>query len=858
MGKNQGIRITIDGACNTGKTLLMSAFAEFLREKGFTNITQLCDGGVVLGPQAIENLALVGQDNLSRYEDGSRFCDKQIVFVERMTSRTTKWKPMPEFIQGSVRTLPDSQVAFEMTNRVESSVRLRDYGNILEHFEKVCVLFDTDFRKAEGGQLAKEFTFSTSPMAEDGRLVVDAFFVRVDHKPVANEDFDRILRVTNDHVYVRANRKLQNSSLSGAHASAGTQVALFPKPDMGLLMTDNPAVSENGIAISPETLKLFKLRKYPNARLNWSEGRYPLNVYGRDAGNKIDVLFQFGGLAKVMADPELKTRVIEYLQARYPYDTEYVLEAPAITLHETVHPVTGETHGQMLARMTRACPMQLFEGVGGIDLLKLPEDLIYEQFIGVRWKNEAELNAQGKRMATVLEFKHQGVRIMPNLTEPTTQPGAAVVNAKLGYFQNGVADVSSAVPEGDSASIVEQLRLAGHHELMQKFTLHDFVNISNDEAQQQKWNDKRRKFINRGTDREFHEVKFLAEFYSAEGVSDVQPYIGQLIEALHQCRPEVLAYVTYPTGRWLEQDRKLVTQAELDRYPGIGGVDSTAQVVRSASGEVLQVFVPMKIPTAWSELDVATSYPKSEMVLRNVAKALMAVSDAGLIQPDRFWQASSAGALLLNEADPILELTTSLCRRGYRQFFDEHKLTRFDVIDRDKEGVWYDRARETTEPSNPYQVMMEVLICRKDQESVTEEVHDLVRQALYNFDPLIFLMRKVKNAGFSGACASSADPELAVQMAEIQKKEILNPKPVPAYFGGVTDSSRQSDSIDGALGYHPPEAGQIEGAYVWKSQDMSEVLLTPIIKSEPTLSENKNLFRVAESGNGKIPFPPEE
>lgn len=124
-----GIRVTIDGGCYTGKTILMSALAALLEQCGIPadQVVQLNDShedARLKGPEAIEFLKNAIANGLWK--------NNKIVFVERVVPRHMLsendgyWNAMPEPAMCNARGLPRSQVSFEMTNQPSKTVRIPD------------------------------------------------------------------------------------------------------------------------------------------------------------------------------------------------------------------------------------------------------------------------------------------------------------------------------------------------------------------------------------------------------------------------------------------------------------------------------------------------------------------------------------------------------------------------------------------------------------------------------------------------------------------------------------------------------------------------------------------------------------
>lgn len=535
----KGIRITIDGAANTGKTLLAYAFSEFLRQNGVEDeqISFFNDG---MPPreecQSILETAIAN----------GVFKDTEFAFVERQVGRPylvsqENDKPVGTLLStyldaGAVRRKYAKQHMFNQMNKdpeVQERMQVEEIKRqalldemlkdpqlavLLNEFRIVSVDLLLDYQDAFLGYRKEVFPDN------DALPTIDVFIGRWDNKPVTTEDVVRLYTALKPQFpEIHLTRKLQNSGISGAHAPGYGSTPLFnPKAHSALTQAGRDALqamtSEQVRASSPilETLPEFT-------------GIVRGRPWGADNGDHNGEL-----------------------ESGYIY-------------RQQIHPLTGETRDQMLVRATPYVRTAHLGGHLAQDYSNLPADLTFDNKCGIRWKTTAEMAQLQAEVDAVFEQAHDAPLTMSK-------------EYQLAVYAGLPAQDQTRLKNGEFGELlVVQLRLAGHSELMQKFTLHDFINISDDEVQQRKWNGKRMHFINRGTDREFHKVKFLAEFKPADGVTDVQPYIGQLVEAVHQCRPEVLAYVTYPTGRWIEQNRKLVNQAELDQYPGIGSVDSMTE-----------------------------------------------------------------------------------------------------------------------------------------------------------------------------------------------------------------------------------------------------------------------------------------
>jgi hypothetical protein len=143
----QGIRITIDGACNTGKTILMQAFAAFLQQHGIAaaQITQLNDTCEAARKDGEEAFQLLDSAVSEGVWESTKF-----VFLERMVPRHAlnendgDWNAMPDLSNHPIPetpafSLPRSQIAFEMTNyHVPFSGKLHGHDSSTPLFNKTA------------------------------------------------------------------------------------------------------------------------------------------------------------------------------------------------------------------------------------------------------------------------------------------------------------------------------------------------------------------------------------------------------------------------------------------------------------------------------------------------------------------------------------------------------------------------------------------------------------------------------------------------------------------------------------------------------------------------------------------------
>lgn len=412
--RKKEIRITIDGPCFAGKTLLAHAFSEFLRQNGVedSQISFFNDG---MPAEADRDQIL--QNALAN----GIFKETEFAFVERVVPRSssvagqTAWSAKPE-----------------------------KYSTVFVNFDHI----NMEMGRFEPPKFNMPGHW---PSRRDGTLVPNRALVKV-------VDTLRLRKGT---------REILGQQLQHGEA-VNSAAALLPHKPVTDMIRDAEIRQEAGEQLDEGILNFLELAE--------AFGTY------NEATSKIDPLFRFGGLNKVMADPELRKQAIAYLQAKHPIDleapisTEYLdrlVEGLAEPRPESeanfggvvlghpsknpepdqasvrtvepdlpvlcaklwqnngdhngelesgykyrmqIHPRTGETRDQMVVRATPFIKQREVDGQLFMDYSNLPEDLVFDPQCGVRWYTQEELAVEGKRYASALEFKHHGLRVVPNLT----------------------------------------------------------------------------------------------------------------------------------------------------------------------------------------------------------------------------------------------------------------------------------------------------------------------------------------------------------------------------------------------------------------------------------------------------------
>ncbi|BDD79600.1 hypothetical protein [Burkholderia phage FLC9] len=139
---------------------------------------------------------------------------------------------------------------------------------------------------------------------------------------------------------------------------------------------------------------------------------------------------------------------------------------------------------------------------------------------------------------------------------------------------------------------------------------------------------------------------------------------------------------------------------------------------------------------------------------QRVADQMKYVAPPSRLQAPIVFQQTSPVAGLLGSLDPSLLFQHLMLNRGYEELWKEHRIHLLP-INREKDGDWYDEIRAKHEPENVSQCWALVTMARIDGESVTPEDHHVMKKACQDYDPLIFVLIKIKNASISGAHVSS-------------------------------------------------------------------------------------------------------
>lgn len=459
--KNKQMRITIDGPSNTGKTMLAWKIAEFLQTCGVSgdNIAFFNDNGTQINdPAEIER-------RLNSALSGGMWQHTDFAIVERAVAPSRSpigdaWAAKPEVYSPIFRNM--THVNLEMGRTPEQATPTladRDYVN-------KWVAPGVDFDPQSG------------PAVKLNEGESERFVLGMDTPAPPTEALKRAmerlnLRKGTQKAFIEQILRAEKPGAVAVNSAAG----LLPHKPLDEMTTEAEGrkAGDEGDEILDTFIGLGKLRAI-------NAGPY----------SKVDPLMRFGGINRIMADPELKARVIEYLEQSSPFDLESSFDpSKAVPVDGTVHsdsdvsqslatmlvfadqmaglknqavhcgtvlgtplgrnngdhngeletgykyqreihPVTGETRDQMLMRAEPFIKAITVRGHVLLDYSGLPRDLVFDQQCGVRWQTEEELARIGMRYPNVLEFKYNGVRLMPNLTEPTTQPGVQVVRSASG------------------------------------------------------------------------------------------------------------------------------------------------------------------------------------------------------------------------------------------------------------------------------------------------------------------------------------------------------------------------------------------------------------------------------------------
>jgi hypothetical protein len=502
--KNKQMRITIDGPSNTGKTLLAWKIAEFLQTCGVSgeNITFFNDNAEQINdPLEIER-------RLNSGLSGGMWQHTDFAIVERAVAPSRSamgqaWAAKPEVYSPVFRntahvnlemgrtpehyTSPplaeELKSAMERLNLREGTqkafieqiltgahlpgaVAVNTAANLLTHKPVLDMIANADGRK-EGNE-ARDEILDTFLGLGALRAIDAGPFTKVD--PLMR--FGGINRIMADpELKARVIEYLEQSSpfdlessfdpSKAVHVSTladladeGREEALVRTElsERGLIPTTLAEVRE-WLGATGKVAPTVRLSTVYTMRAGWDKLRLELAINSGDMSDAaLDIaktVFWSGALAfdqKLQRNEAAMSShcgtVLGTPLGRNNGDHNGELET-GYKYQREIHPVTGETRDQMLMRAQPFVKTAHVREHVLLDYSDLPRDLVFDQQCGVRWQTEEELARIGMRYPNVLEFKHQGVRLMPNLTEPTTQPGKEIVNAKPSYSRNGVADVSS-------------------------------------------------------------------------------------------------------------------------------------------------------------------------------------------------------------------------------------------------------------------------------------------------------------------------------------------------------------------------------------------------------------------------------
>jgi hypothetical protein len=426
--KNKQMRITIDGPSNTGKTMLAWKIAEFLKLCGVAgeNITFFNDNAEQISdPAEIETRINSG---LSR----DMWQHTDFAIVERAIAPSGSamgdaWAAKPEVYSPVFRNMThvDMEMGRWQPMRISYPGSEWSSAEVMECHYGLGREINVQSMTAE--QVA------TAGLSEDG-VVRDLQDVRDQlHarglEPTTLQDVREWLNSTG--------KVVPAVSVSTIYAMRDNWDALRLQ-----LTTLGEPMSEGALSIARTVLwgnaLSFDqaLRRTPLGH-TWAE---PLVEEG--LSSMLRYAGMMGQLKEAALHPELTIADGEAAVSYSGTVLGHPVSIPARRLHSygnytpeelakykpQVHPTTGETREQMYERSAAGREAKMNDdGQVGISFKGLPRDLVFDPRCGVRWYTEEELAKEGMRYPNVLEFKHSGARLMPNVTEPTTQPGAQIV-----------------------------------------------------------------------------------------------------------------------------------------------------------------------------------------------------------------------------------------------------------------------------------------------------------------------------------------------------------------------------------------------------------------------------------------------
>lgn len=238
--------------------------------------------------------------------------DSQRVFQGRSEAKQVMFGKMARYV-APPSTLQEPTQFWETSRAAQllkagyPEVALRDamvpYGIVhlwRDHWVSIQLI-----ERAESGDWYDEWR-AKSDLDNAYQCWVDVCIGRKDGESVTEENYELLKKACRDFdPLITVARKVKNSSISGAHVSVSTP--LF-----------NPAAYSKLAEVGRQAMLDVPIADIVQTDLE------SLRSIAVNGPNKLDPLFRFGGINKVMADPELRKQAIAYLQSKHPYDTEYV------------------------------------------------------------------------------------------------------------------------------------------------------------------------------------------------------------------------------------------------------------------------------------------------------------------------------------------------------------------------------------------------------------------------------------------------------------------------------------------------------------------------------------------------------
>jgi hypothetical protein len=416
------IRITIDGFCGTGKTLLAFAFADFLKQNGIEDaqITFLNDSGIQF--EEAEGRRIIEEAVAHNF-----WKDTEFVFVERNTPRPfiaegvsenpRRWKAKPDqytpifsnqehidYEMGRGQPMTDEPHGFSTAEVMERHyglgsaklpAKLRLRPSTREILEQA--------RQANPNALNASAALLPHKTRDEMIAEAEARLKGDDYADRSVQSFLGLAEAAKDDE-LRIGTPLFDRKTHGALASAGG--------DALLTMTSQQVRESSPILETLEdiTKNHFAVRA-TDARVFRPEGGWPAEFGGTVLGHP---------LGQDNGDHNGE------LESGFKYQMQ-------------IHPLTGETRNQMLVR---ARPFIRTAHLGGhlaLDYSNLPVDLVFDEQCGVRWKIEAEMLQTQQEVDTIFE-QAQGDTVVK---QPRGMSRSVMHIDDAGLWPGGVAPIAS-------------------------------------------------------------------------------------------------------------------------------------------------------------------------------------------------------------------------------------------------------------------------------------------------------------------------------------------------------------------------------------------------------------------------------